>query len=72
MQSSYLSTFWWDLRKIEQNEVHVLVDCRVAHNFISQFVVTNLNTLLTETANYRVVVAMGVFIKGKGICLGVI
>lgn len=58
--------------EINQSGVVVLIDCGATHNFISQKLVEALQIPTAETSNYGVVMGIGVAVKGKGICKGVI
>ena len=54
--------------KVKNEEVIVLIDCGVTHNFISKKLVTALNLPLKTTTNSGVILGSGTTIKGKGVC----
>nr|ADN33669.1 ty3-gypsy retroelement transposase [Cucumis melo subsp. melo] len=54
--------------KVKNEDVVVLIDCWATHNFISEKLVSDLNLPLKSTSSYKVILGLGVAIKGKGIC----
>ena len=56
--------------KIGEEEVMILIDCGVTHNFIVEKLVTKLGLTPQETPNYRVILGSGTTVKGKEVCNG--
>lgn len=57
---------------VKQKEVTILIDCGATHNFVLLELVKQLDLPITATTNYGVVMGSGEFVKGRGICRGVI
>lgn len=55
-------------RKIGEQDVVVLVDCGVTHNFISADLVQQLDIRWTETSSYGAIMGTGFAVQGAGIC----
>ncbi|XP_022897563.1 uncharacterized protein LOC111411244 [Olea europaea var. sylvestris] len=57
--------------KCLKEEVLVLIDCGVIHNFISADLVRKLGLPRTETMVYGVIMGTGLTVQGAGVCKGV-
>ncbi|KAL0545922.1 hypothetical protein IC582_015819 [Cucumis melo] len=56
---------------VENQEIVIMVDCGVTHNFISLKLVENLKLPMAETTNYGVIMGSGKAVQGRGICKGI-
>ncbi|KAA0037565.1 ty3-gypsy retroelement transposase [Cucumis melo var. makuwa] len=54
--------------KIGEEEVMILIDCGVTHNFIVEKLVTKLGLTPQGTPNYGVILGSRTAVKGKGVC----
>lgn len=57
---------------VQSNDVVVLIDCGVTHNFISQEVIQRLGLPTIATNNYRIIMGTGESMTRKGICKGAV
>ena len=55
-----------------QQEVVTMIDCGETHNFISTKLIQRLGLPLETTSTFGVLMGIGLAVKGKGICKGVV
>ena len=54
--------------RVGEEDIVILIDCGVTHNFIAEKLATKLGLTLQETPNYGVILGSGTAVKGKGVC----
>ncbi|KAA0067574.1 Ty3/gypsy retrotransposon protein [Cucumis melo var. makuwa] len=54
--------------KLFEEDVIILIDCGVTHNFVSEKLVKKLLLPIKETSHYGVILGSGAAVQGKGIC----